>query len=149
MKNFSIIIVLIYLKKKINEFANVEFIKSKNISSANLISISDIILGKQSTIVEEALMKNKYALIFDSENFVSTFGFYRYNNFYVVKSLKKIIESILLLINEDEKYIENYNKKRKIFIENYLSDRGKINNFNTLKTKIVEYICEELKNKKI
>jgi hypothetical protein len=136
-------------EKKINEFANVEFIKSKNISSANLISISDIILGKQSTIVEEALMKNKYALIFDSENFVSTFGFYRYNNFYVVKSLKKIVESILLLINEDVKYIENYNKKRKIFIENYLSDRGKINNFNTLKTKIVEYICEELKNKKI
>ena len=38
------------------------------------------------------------------------------------------------------------NKKRKIFIENYLSDQGKINNFNTLKTKIVEYICEELKN---
>ena len=133
-------------EKKINEFANVEFIKSKNISSANLISISDIILGKQSTIIEEALMKNKYALIFDSENFVSTFGFYRHNHFYVIKSLEKIIESILLLINEDEKYIENYNKKRKIFIENYLSDQGKINNFNTLKTKIVEYICEELKN---
>ena len=133
-------------EKKINEFTNVEFIKSKNISSANLISISDIILGKQSTIIEEALMKNKYALIFDNENFVSTFGFYRYNNFYVIKSLEKTIESILLLINEDERYIKNYNKKRKIFIENYLSDQGKINNFNTLKTKIVEYICEELKN---
>ena len=59
-----------------NHKSNLEIIQDDKLSSANIISQSDIVIGKQSTIIEESLLK-KYAFIYDTENFVSTFGFYK------------------------------------------------------------------------
>ena len=145
-KNFTYQEEFLKFEERLKKFNNVEIIKSDNINSANIISVSDIVIGSQSTIIEEALMKNKYSFILDFENFASTLGFYRYNNFYILKSIDNVIDSLMLLFNEDKKYIDNYNKNRKFFIENFLSDRGKINNFDTLRSKILNCINEELKN---
>ena len=65
------------LNNETNKRNNIEIIKDERISSGNLISLSDIVVGKQSTIMEESLLKKKYAFIYDTENFVSSFGFYR------------------------------------------------------------------------
>ena len=145
-KNFTYQEEFLKFEERLKKYNNVEIIKSDNINSANIISVSDIVIGSQSTIIEEALMKNKYSFILDFENFASTLGFYRYNNFYILKSIDDVIDSLMLLFNEDKKYIDNYNKNRKFFIENFLSDRGKINNFDTLRSKILNCINEELKN---
>ena len=73
-------------------------------------------------------------------------GFYRYNNFYILKSTDKVINSALLILNEDKTYIDDYNKNKKFFVKNYLSENGRINNFQSLKNKITEYMNDELKN---
>ena len=91
-------------------------------------------------------MKDKYTFIFDSENFASTMGFYRYNKFYILKSTDKVINTALLILNEDKTYIDDYNKNKKFFVKNYLSENGRINNFQSLKNKITEYMNDELKN---
>ena len=145
-KNFTYQEEFLKFEERLKKYNNVEIIKSDNINSANIISVSDIVIGSQSTIIEEALMKNKYSFILDFENFASTLGFYRYNNFYILKSIDNVIDSLMLLFNEDKKYIDNYNRNRKFFVENFLSDRGKINNFDTLRSKILNCINEELKN---
>ena len=118
-KNFIYQEEFLKFEERLKKFNNVEIIKSDNINSANIISVSDIVIGSQSTIIEEALMKNKYSFILDFENFASTLGFYRYNNFYILKSIDNVIDSLMLLFNEDKKYIDNYNKNRKFFIENF------------------------------
>ncbi len=133
-------------ENRLSKFNNVEIVKNESINSANIISISDIVIGSQSTIIEESLIKNKYTFIFDSENFASTIGFYRYNNFYILKSTDKAINSALLILNEDKTYIDDYNKNKKFFVKNYLSENGRINNFQSLKNKITEYMNDELKN---
>ena len=133
-------------ENRLTKFNNVEIVKNENINSANIISISDIVIGSQSTIIEESLIKDKYTFIFDSENFASTMGFYRYNNFYILKSTDKVINSALLILNEDKTYIDDYNKNKKFFVKNYLSENGRINNFQSLKNKITEYMNDELKN---
>ena len=131
---------------KLSKLNNVEIVKNENINSAHIISISDIVIGSQSTIIEESLIKNKYTFIFDSENFASTMGFYRYNKFYILESIDKVINSVLLILNEDKTYIDDYNRNKKFFVKNYLSENGRINNFKSLKNKITEYMNDELKN---
>lgn len=133
-------------ERRLKRFDNVEIIKDKKLNSANIISLSDIVIGSQSTIIEESLMQNKFSFIFDYENFASTLGFYKYNKFYILQSINSVIKSLLLILNKDMGYIDNYNKNRKVFIEDYLSENGKINDFNALRLKILDIINEKIEN---
>ena len=102
-------------------------------------------VGEQSTIMEESLLKKKYAFIYDTENFVSSFGFYRKkeNKFFITRNFYELEKSLSSILKKDLKFIEDYKIWRKQFCNNYLSDNGKINNFNNLRNKIRQYIESE------
>lgn len=134
------------LKEILNKIDNVKVLDDKKITSANLISLSDIIIGKQSTIIEEAIMNNKIAFLYDSENFISTFGFYRKNKFNIFRYSKDLIYAIDKIINKDPIFLESYQVNKNILFKNYLSDNGRIYNFDEFREKIIKYFYEQLKN---
>ena len=125
-----------------NHKSNLEIIQDDKLSSANIISQSDIVIGKQSTIIEESLLKKKYAFIYDTENFVSTFGFYKKkeNKFFVKKNVIELENTLKLILKNDKNYLQSFELSRKIFCENYLSDMGRVNDFNFLRDRIRKYI---------
>ena len=101
----------------------------KNENSYKLAAISDLIIGKHTSIMEEAMAADKKVISYDNENFLSTVD-YVLNKINVVEkdfeALKRRIRYIF-----DNKYDEDNEIKN--FVNQYLCTNPKNDGFNMIK----------------
>ena len=101
----------------------------KNENSYKLAAISDLIIGKHTSIMEEAMAADKKVIYYDNENFLSTLD-YVLNKINVVEKdfegLKRRIRYIF-----DNKYDEDNEIKN--FVNQYLCTNPKNDGFNMIK----------------
>lgn len=113
---------------KIKTKNNIKIIYDNFPTSAHLASRADLIIGKHSTIMDEAMLNNKKIIIYDTENFVSSLPLYKNLNFMVVRNYLELRSKFLLLINNQD---NDYNDKVKKYISSYLrkTDFKELNEF--------------------
>ena len=120
------------LVRSIDTMFNKKSSKVSTIFSENsykLAAISDLIIGKQTSIMEEAMAADKKVIYYDNENFLSTLD-YVLNKINVVEKdfegLKRRIRYIF-----DNKYDEDNEIKN--FVDQYLCTNPKNDGFNMIK----------------
>ena len=120
------------LVRSIDTMFNKKSSKVSTIFSENsykLAAISDLIIGKQTSIMEEAMAADKKVIYYDNENFISTLD-YVLNKINVVEKdfegLKRRIRYIF-----DNKYDEDNEIKN--FVDQYLCTNPKNDGFNMIK----------------
>ena len=122
-----------------NLFLNYE----NNLSSANLIAHSEFVIGIHSSILDEAIAAGKNVLIYDNNEFISSFSFYLKNRFLIVKNFDELLFKFKNLINKNESFYKNYIECKKNYINNYLTEDGKISYQKKIVEKIEKYIIKE------
>ena len=124
------------LLNEINNFENIEINTNFNsVNSYDLISISDFVIGKFSTIMEESLSAGKEIAILDEENYCSSLG-HVINEIDVVKSsYEEIYERLKLFSNGN---FEKNNKVQSIK-ENFFPKKD-LDIFELIKQTAVEKI---------
>ena len=118
-------------------------VTSDKITSVKLIENSDLIIGKYSTIMDEALVAGKNILIHDAENFVSSFGFYRKNKFLISSNFEELQFKVKNILEGNNEFSKYYMKKKKDYIKNYLTDEGITGNPKKM-VKIIEKYIQDL-----
>ena len=111
-----------------------------NVTSVELVSNSEFVIGKYSTIMDEALIAGKNVLIHDLENFVSTFGFYRNNKFLISNNFEELLFKTNSILERKNKFYSFYEKEKHFYVKNYLTDNGHIGNQKKLIQIIENYI---------
>lgn len=130
--------------KKINNIVsssnNVYLNFEKNLSSANLIAHSELVIGIYSTILDEALAVGKNVLIYDNDKFISSFSFFRKNKFFLVNNFNELFFKFKSIINKDKIFYKNYIKNKKNYVNNYLTENAKPACQNKIFEKVEKYI---------
>ncbi len=134
--------LLTSMNKIIVKSNNLTLLTDDNISSTKLIAHSILSIGKYSTIMDEALVADKNILLHDTENFVSTFGYYRKNKFLITTDFEELLMKTKSLLERNNHFYKNYIKLKKNYVNNYLTDNGAIGS----PQKIVEIIEKYIKN---
>jgi hypothetical protein len=113
---------------KIKTKNNIKIIYDNFPTSSHLASKADLIIGKHSTIMDEALLNKKKIILYDTENFVSSLPLYKNLNFMIVRNYLELRSKFLLLINNQD---NDYNDKVKKYISSYLrkTDFKELNEF--------------------
>jgi len=107
---------------------NIKIIYDNFPTSSHLASKADLIIGKHSTIMDEAMLNNKKIILYDTENFVSSLPLYKNLNFMIVRDYIELKKKLLVLINNRD---YDYNDKAKEYISSYLrkTDFNELNAF--------------------
>ena len=112
------------INKIISKSNNLILITDSNVTSVELVSNSEFVIGKYSTIMDEALIAGKNVLIHDLENFVSTFGFYRKNKFLIANNFDELLFKTHSILERKNEFFKCYEKEKILYIKNYLTDSG-------------------------
>jgi len=127
--------ILSEIKKKENIEINTNF---KSFNSYELVSISDIVIGKRTTIMEEAMSAGKKIIFYDSENYLSSLD-YPINKINVIeKNIKGLENRINNIING------NYDPSNQIknFVNKYFFNHPNNSGFNLIKDTIKKTLIQ-------
>ena len=118
---------------EIKENNNFEIHKDlKSINSYDLLKVADVVIGKPSTILEEAMAAGKEVIIYDDDNYLSSIN-YIYDELGVIekdyKGLEKRVKDII-----EGKY--DPSKKIKNFVKKYYCSNTNNNGFDFIKKQI-------------
>lgn len=138
-----------HIIKIISSSNNIILITDDKIESTQLIAYSDLIIGKYSTIMDESLVSGKNILIYDTENFVSTFGFYKKNKFLLASNYESLLFKTKSLLEKKNEFYEFYKIEKKNYISDYLTNNSIVGSPFTLTDAIEEYIKDSNENKPI
>ena len=133
----------IYIKNNFNknifnimmELPNIEIFDNKNITSYEMAYLADLVIGKQSTIMEEILSINKPIIYHDPENNMSSFKFEINKLNLIVKNYDEM-ESKFLEIIKNNYFLDD---KTSIFVNNFFN---KENNY----AENIDLITHNIKN---
>lgn len=128
------------INKIISKSNNLILTTDNNITSYELISNSEFIIGKYSTIMDEALVAGKNVLIHDTENFVSTFGFYRKNKFLMANNFEDLLFKTVSILDGQNQFSKHYEKEKNLYVKNYLTDSGVAGNQKKIIDLLENYI---------
>ena len=118
---------------EIKENNNIEIHKHlKSINSYDLLKFADVVIGKPSTILEEAMSAGKEVIIYDDDNYLSSIN-YIYGELGVIekdyKGLEKRVKDII-----EGKY--DPSNKIKNFVKKYYCNNTNNNGFDLIKEQI-------------
>lgn len=128
------------INKIISKSNNLILTTDNNVTSYELISNSEFIIGKYSTIMDEALVAGKNVLIHDTENFVSTFGFYRKNKFLMANNFEDLLFKTVSILDGQNQFSKHYEKEKNLYVKNYLTDSGVAGNQKKIIDLLENYI---------
>ena len=114
------------INKIISSSQNIYFDYNKDVSSANLVAHSKLVIGKYSTILDESLASGIDVLVDDEENFISSFSFFKTNRFHIIKNFDDLLFYSKNLLNRDGTFFENYKNNKNKYISGYLTNKGEI-----------------------
>ena len=134
--------IILAINKIISKTNNLILITDNNVTSVELVSNSEFVIGKYSTIMDEALIAGKNVLIHDLENFSSTFGFYRKNKFLIANNFDELLFKTNSILERKNEFFKFYEKEKNLYIKNYLTDSGIVGT----QKKIVEIVEKYIKN---
>ena len=121
--------LLLEIKNKENIEIN-NNLKSDN--SYELVSISDIVIGRHSSIVEETMSTGKKIIFYDNENYLSSFDFPLNKINVIERNIKGLENRINNIING------NYDPSNQIknFVNKYFFNHPNNSGFNLIKDTI-------------
>ena len=134
--------VIDYVKKNIHSLDNVILYTGNELTSVNLIAHSDLVIGKHSTVMDEALIVNKDVLIHDSENFISSMGYLKQYESFIVKNFDDLLFKTKEILEKKDVFYQRYSKEKSNFIQDYLTNQGIVGS----QKKIVEIVEKYIKN---
>ena len=128
--------------KLLLEIKNKENIEiNNNLKSANsykLVSISDIVIGKYTSIVEEAMSTGKKIIFYDNENYLSSFDFPLNKINVIERNIKGLENRINNIING------NYDPSNQIknCVNKYFFNHPNNSGFNLIKETIKKTLIQ-------
>jgi len=131
------------INKIISSRDNVILHLGDDISSANFIAHSELIIGKYSTILDESLISGKDVLIHDDENYISSISFLKKNRILIVNNFNELLHKTKKIIDRGEDFYKFYVERKSYYVKNYLTNKGIVGN----QKKIVEIIEKYIRNK--
>ena len=126
----------------IEPYQNIFLEYDDKILSSNLVAHSRLVIGKYSTILDETLVSGVDVIIDDEEEFISHFSFFKKNKFHIVKNFNDLFLKSKYILNDNEPNFLNYKNNKITYINNYLTNQGKVGSAK----KIME-IIEKFMNK--
>ena len=130
------------INKIISSSDNVILHSENDINSANFIAHSELIIGKYSTILDEALISGKDVLIHDDENYISSLSFLKKNKILIVNNFDELLYKSKKIIERKVDFYKFYVEGKSYYIKNYLTNEGTVGN----QKKIVEIIEKYIRN---
>ena len=112
------------INKIIYSFDNVNLNIDDKIRSTDLISQSELVIGKTSTILEESLLSNKNVLIHDEEKFASSLNLYKNNKFLIVDNYDDLLLKTKSILERSGDFYQYYIERKSNYINNYLTNQG-------------------------
>jgi UDP-N-acetylglucosamine 2-epimerase len=139
-KNIENTEIISAINKIISKSNNLVLTTEHNVTSVELISNSQFVIGKYSTIMDEALIAGKNVLIHDPENFVSTFGFYRKNKFLIANNFEDLLFKTNSILDGKNQFSKHYEEEKNLYVKNYLTDNGIIGSQKKIMELLENYI---------
>ena len=121
---------------------NVFWNREDKIKSTDLISQSELVIGKTSTILEESLLSNKNVLIHDEEKFASSLNFYKKNKFLIVDNYDDLLFKTKSILEKSGDFYQYYIERKSNYIKDYLTNQGIVGS----QKKILEILEKYIKN---
>jgi hypothetical protein len=121
---------------------NVFWNREDKIKSTDLISQSELVIGKTSTILEESLLSNKNVLIHDEEKFASSLNFYKKNKFLIVDNYDDLLFKTKSILERSGDFYQYYIERKSNYIKDYLTNQGIVGS----QKKILEILEKYIKN---
>jgi len=119
---------------KINSIENIEIISDlKKYNPYVMASLSDIIIGKHTTILEEAFAAGKKVIFYDSEKYLENSGYIFNEINLVVKNYEGLKKRFHEIIVDDNYLLQDEWEK---FKNNYFSSPSKLDGFNLIREEI-------------
>ena len=119
---------------------NVIFYSGNDLTSVNLIAHSDLVIGKHSTVLDEALIANKDVLYHDSEDFISSMGYLKQYESLIVKTFDDLLFKTKEILEKKDVFYQRYSKEKLDYIQDYLTNQGIIGSQKKIDEKIEKYI---------
>lgn len=106
---------------------------SNRINSYELAYYSDLIIGKQTNLMEEILASNRKVIFYDTEKHLSTLNYELKNIGIVLDNYKDLEEYFIKYLNKSEYY---FTDKINLFIKNYLKKNYDYSAFDFLRKNV-------------
>ena len=124
------------INKIILSSSNVLLHSNNDILSTNFIAHSELVIGKYSTILDEALISGKNVLFHDDEKFISSLGFFKKNRFLIVQNFDELLSKTRDILEKKSNFYRSYTEQKSHYINDYITNDGNVGN----QKKIVEII---------
>ena len=130
-----------YLSNKIiseiNDSPNIEINNNfKNTNIYEMVKISDLIIGKQTSIMEEALSAGKKIIFYDNENHFNSIDYVLNTTDISVRNYNELSKKLKFLLLENGDYSRDDIK----LFEDYFSLNKKIDSYKIIKNSILEIL---------
>ena len=134
--------VIDFVNKTIHSLHNVIFYSGNDLTSVNLIAHSDLVIGKHSTVLDEALIANKDVLYHDSEGFISSMSYLKQYESLIVKTFDDLLFKTKEILEKKDVFYQRYSKEKLNYIQDYLTNQGIVGS----QKKIVEIVENYINN---
>ena len=122
---------------EINNSPNIEINNNlKNTNIYEMIKISDLIIGKQTSIMEEALSAGKKIIYYDNENHFNSIDYILNTTGISVRNYDELSKKLKFLLLENGDYSQNDIK----LFEDYFSFNKKVDSYKIIKNSISEIL---------
>jgi len=136
-----------HLINSINEIIfssnNIILHADKEILSANFIAHSDLVIGKYSTILSEALIFGSDILIHDDENSISKLSLFQKNKILIVNNYKELLFKTKNILEKNESFYKSYIEGKHQYINQYITDEGEVGSQKKIVKIVEEYINKD------
>lgn len=132
--------VITFINEIILSSNNVILHANKDILSTNFVAHSDLVIGKYSTILDEALIKGKDILIHDDENAISKISFFQKNKILIINNYDELLLKTKNILEKREPFYKSYVEGKFYYINNYITDEGNVGSQKKIVDIVENYI---------